>query len=301
MARRLKTRKKGKTGAQDLTGNPDFRTRSTFPLPPGEELEQRLRAVLTPGLFAARRGDKAVGKWRDRLLTLPVRAVLVVSLVWRQIPSLSEALRVGAREGLGDCAPFTVRRPALSQRLRALPAQLLAQLSDEALGRLRATRTREPPAVGSLPARCSALWAADGSTLEALRRKLTDLRESTTPRGGKLLAVVELFTRCPQHTWSTTHAQANDKSFCQQLLAALPGGGLVVLDLGWFSFSFFAALTTAGQYFGTRRRAKTAYPVGERLGAGPPWREELLALGGYRANPCRQRVRRVSVLWGTTW
>lgn len=34
MARRLKTRKKGKTGSQDLTGTPDFRARTHFPLPP---------------------------------------------------------------------------------------------------------------------------------------------------------------------------------------------------------------------------------------------------------------------------
>ena len=137
MARRLKTRKKGKTGAQDLTGNPDFRARTNFPLPPVAAIERRLRAVLTPGLFAARRVDPAGSKLRDRLLTLPVMAVLMVSLVWRQLPSLSEALRVVAREGLWDLAPFRVSRQALSQRLQALPAALFAHLYEEALQRLR--------------------------------------------------------------------------------------------------------------------------------------------------------------------
>jgi hypothetical protein len=303
MARRLRTTKKSRKQKtpQKLTANPDFRPRPTCPLPPVEEIDRRLRAVLTPGLFARRRLAGGPVKLRDRLLTLPVMAVLVVSLVWRQVPSLSEALRVVAREGLWDFAPFVVSRQALSQRLRALPAQLFGQLYEEALGRLRALRPPEPVAPGTVQARFAALWAADGSTLEALRRKLKDLRESQTPLGGKMLAVVDLLTRRPQQTWYTPHPQANDKTFCAQLGAALPVGGLVVVDLGWFSFPFFDALTEAGKYFVTRLREKTAYQVVEVLGARARWRDEVIELGAYRSNPCRHRVRRVSVLWGTTW
>ena len=304
MARRIQTRKKEgqQKTKQALTTNPDFRPRSNFPLPRNEEIERRLRAVLTPGSFAARRLGNAPVKLRERILTLPVMAALVVSLVWRQIPSLAEALRVVAREGLGEVAPFTVSRQALSQRLAAIPAGLFAQVYEEALARLRQTPPPAPLAAAArLAARFPALWAADGSTLETLRRHLKDLHATTTPLGGKMLAVVDLCTRRPQHTWYTTTAQANDKSFCPQLLAALPVGGLVVLDLGWFSFPFFDALTQAGKYFVTRLRAKTAVRVVEELGAGPHWRDELLALGAYRSNPCHHRVRRVSVLWGTTW
>jgi hypothetical protein len=303
MARRLKTRKKDgkKKPKEKLTTNPDLRPRSNCPLPPNEEIERRLRAVLTPSLFAPRSLAGGAVKLRDRLLTLPVMAVLVVSVVWRQLPSLSEARRVVAREGLWDFAPFHVSRQALSQRLAALPASLFAQLYDEALGRLRETQPREGPAAGSLQARFPAIWAADGSTLEVLRRKLKALRETKAPLGGKMLAVVDLFTRRPQRTWYTTTAQANDKSFCPLLLAALPAGGLVVLDLGWFSFPFFDALTEAGKYFVTRLREKTAYQVVAVLGGGGHWRDEILEVGLYRANPCRHRVRRVSVLWGTTW
>lgn len=301
MARRLKTRKKHPTACAPLSGNPDFRARSHLPLPPVEEIEQRLRGVLTPGLLAPRRAHPAAAKLRDRILTLPVMAVLVVSLVWRQMPSLSEALRVVAREGLWDLAPFGVSRQALSQRLRAVPAQLFADLYDEALWRLRQTRPPEPPATGSVAARFTALWAADGSTLDALRRKLHSLPAPQTPLGGKMLAVVDLLTRRPQQTWYTTTPQANDKAFCPHLLAALPKGGLVVMDLGWFSSPFFDALTEAGKYFVTRQRQKTAYHVVEVLGTGALWRDALIELGVYRANPCQHQVRMVSVLWGTTW
>ena len=306
MARRLKTRKKSKQGKKrtsDLTGNPDFRARTNFPLPPVEEIEGRLRAVLTPGLFAARRVDPRGRRLRERILTLPVMAVLMVSLVWRQIPSLSEALRVVAREGLWDFAPFRVSRQALSQRLQALPALLFAQLYEEALPRLRATTpAASPPPATDLRARFTALWLADGSTLEALRRKVQGRQEPTgTPLGGKMLAVVEATTRRPLYTWYTPAAQANDKRFSQQLLHALPVGGLIGLDLGWFSFPFFDDLTAAGKFFVTRLRHKTAYTVLLTLAHGPRFRDQLIQCGQYRSNPCRHPLRLVSVLWGTTW
>lgn len=98
-------------------------------MPPVEEIEQRWRAVLTPGLFAARRGDKAGGRLRDRIRTLPVMAILVVSLVWRQMPSLSEALWVVAREGLGDFCAFSGQPPsALATAAGALGPALCATL-----------------------------------------------------------------------------------------------------------------------------------------------------------------------------
>lgn len=309
MARRIKSRKKtkGQKSKQKLTTNPDFRARSNFPLPSVEEIERRLRSILKPGGFATRSvkaepGKPPPKKLRDRILTLPVMAVLVVSLVWRQIPSLSEALRVVALEGLWDFKPFEVSRQALSQRLLAIPAQLFAQMYEEALVRLRNSEPKQPPLVeGSLQARFTALWAADGSTLEALRRKLKELREGETPLGGKMMGVVDLFTRRPRHTWYTSDSKANDKTFCEQLLEALPVGGLVVLDLGWFSFPFFDKLTEAGKYFVTRLRNKTAYKVVEVLGAGSQWRDEIIEMGAHRSNPCKHRVRMVSVLWGTTW
>lgn len=201
MARPYKRQKQKPSAAPRRPRNPDFRARTNFPLPPVADIERRLRAVLTPGTFATRRVKDATVKLRDRLLTLPVMAALLVSLVWRQLPSLSEALRVVAREGLWDWAPFRVSRQALSKRLRAIPARLFAQMYEEALQRLRAQpRGRLTPT--DLRARFGVVWLADGSTLEALRRKLKAWRGQTlTPLGGKMLAVVDAYTRCPQQTW----------------------------------------------------------------------------------------------------
>lgn len=303
MARRCKThQKRGKQKTTPpLTAKPDLRPRPTCPLPPGAESERRVRAVLPPSLLTARRLAGGTVKLRARLLTLAVMAGLMVSLVWRQVPSLREALRVVAREGVWDLAPFVVSRHARSHRLRTLPAQLFARLSEGALERVRAGRPPEPVRPGGLPARFTALWAADGSTLGALRRERKTLRESPTPLGGKMLAVVDLWTRRPQPTGYTAPPRATDKTFRAPLHAAVPVGGLVVVDVGWFSFPFFDALTEAGKSFVRRRREKTAYQVVTVLGASAHWRDEGIALGRYRSHPCRHPLRRVSALWGTAW
>lgn len=307
-------RKKKRAAIKQLKANPDFRERTNFPLPPVEEIERRLRSVLTPGTFAARLQNlkkktdehgKQI-KLRDRILTLPIMTVLVVSLVWRQIPSLAEALRLIAREGLWDFAAFSVSKQALSKRLQTIPAEIFAQIYEEALERLRqssegATEPEPPAELKGLHGRFTALWLADGSTLEALRRKLKELREDKTPLGGKMMSVVDALTRRPVRTWYTSNAKANDKTFCQQVLDALPVGGLIGLDAGWFSFPFFDQMTDAGKFFVTRWRAKTAYRVVEVLGQGSHFRDEIIEVGQYRSNPCRHRLRRVSVLWGRTW
>src|SRR5262245_39149244 len=115
--------------------NPDFRARTHVPAPPVEDLAQRLQARLTPAAFAPlrRQGAGDPVKRRDRVLTLPVMVAIVVSLVWRQIPSLTELLRVLAEEGLLWAEAVAVSKQALSQRLARLPSALFANLFSEAL------------------------------------------------------------------------------------------------------------------------------------------------------------------------
>ena len=81
--------------------------------------------------------------------------------------------------------------------------------------------------------RFTAIWIADGSTLEALRRKLKALKEQEKTLAGKIMMVVEAFSHRPVTTWYTTNSKANDKIWCDQLLERLPVGGLLIFDLGW--------------------------------------------------------------------
>ncbi len=51
----------------------------------------------------------------------------------------------------------------------------------------------------------------------------------------------------------------------------------------------------------TRLREKTSYKIIRCLTDAPFYRDEIIEMGEYRSNPSQRQVRRVSVLWGSTW
>src|SRR5438876_201088 len=104
--------------------NPDFRHRANFPAPDVKEIEQSLLKALTPAVFAPLRMPEGGKNIRERILTLPVMVAVVVTLVWRSLPSLAEALRILAKEGMLWVEPTEVSKQALSKRLDKLPASL---------------------------------------------------------------------------------------------------------------------------------------------------------------------------------
>ncbi|MEH2441545.1 hypothetical protein [Nostoc sp.] len=72
-------------------GNPDFRHRVTVPAPSSQEIESRLFELISPGTFANLKGVKDKERsLRDRLLTLPVMAAIVLSIVYRQVQHLTK-------------------------------------------------------------------------------------------------------------------------------------------------------------------------------------------------------------------
>jgi Transposase DDE domain len=286
------------------SSNPDFRHRAHLPAPPAADIENRLRSVLTPALFAP---GRMPGTWklRNRLLTLPAVMALVVSLVWRQIPSLAEALRVLAREGLLWQPPLQVSRQALWKRLARLPVAVFASLLDQVIHSIQNSQRDQPPPAPSptLALVCqhfSSVWIADGSTLEALKKKLAELKDQPLRLGGKIMMVVDAWTRQPIKTFYTADAQANDKTFSDSLIPLLPVGGLLIFDLGFFSFPFFDAFQPS-KYFLTRLREKTAFRVVSCLSQGPRYRDEIIRLGLTWGYPCTHQLRLVSILWNQTW
>ena len=78
-------------------------------------------------------------------------------------------------------------------------------------------------------------------------------------------------------------------------------GGLLVFDLGFFSFLWFDDFTASHRFFVTRMRVKTAYRTVRELSSGPSYRDEIIQIGQYRSNPCQHPVRMVSVLWQGVW
>jgi Transposase DDE domain len=287
------------------TGNPDLRQQKHIPAPPIEEIEKKIFSLLSPVSFKPLRlyENEEKKKFRDRILSLPVMMVIVVSLVYRQIPGLREVQRVLSQEGLLWVERMEVSAQAVSKRLRTLPIELFAQIFEQVIQRINTQPNNQaiPENWQAVCTKFTAIWIADGSTLEALRRKLKALQEKEKTLAGKIMMVVEAFSHRPVTTWYTSNSKANDKTWCDQLLERLPIGGLLIFDLGFFKFPWFDAFTEDDKFFLTRLREKTSYKVIRCLTDAPFYRDEIIAMGEYRSNPCQRQVRLVSVLWGSTW
>ena len=293
-------------------GNPDFRHRVPGPLPSVAEIEAELTALLTPALFAPRqlerrdpRNPERRIRLRARILTLPVMVALVVSLVWRRLGSIAEVQRVVVQEGLLWVSPVPVSEQAIAKRLDTLPASALAAVFADVSARLH---SQPPPHLPGLErwtevrARFPRMAMVDGSTLEALRKKTQTLHaQPGLVLAGRVMARVEAFTQRPLWHLSTEDAAANDKRFAAEILAAVPLGGLLIFDLGCFSFLWFDDFTEQQKYFVSRLRQNTAYRVAQVLSHTPYYRDELITVGLHHSNPCRHPLRLVSILWRGQW
>lgn len=283
--------------------NSDHRCQMQVPAPSVAEIEEKIQALLRPENLSPLRLIQGKKKLRDRLLSLPVIIAIVISLVYRRLPGLSEAMRVLETEGCLWVKPLKVSKQALSRRLQSLPASAIAESLFQVIqsNQHRQTCLPIPQAWEPVWEKFTAVWIADGSTLEALKRKLKILRNKSQPLAGKMMMLVEVFTHQPVALWYSEDAKINDKTFTDQLLEKLPPGGLLIFDLGFFKFPWFDAFTEANKFFVTRLREKTAYQVTRTLACGLYFRDEIIDMGEYRSHPCKHPVRLVSVLWGKTW
>ena len=293
-------------------GNPDFRHRVPGPLPAITEIEAALYALLTPALLAPRqlerrdpRNPARQIRLRARILTLPVMVALVVSLVWRRLGSIAEVRRVLVQDGLLWVSPLQVSEQAIAKRLDTLPASALAAVFSDVSARLQAQPPPQLPGLerwAAVRAQFSRIAMVDGSTLEALRKKTQTLQaQPGLVLAGRVMAMVEAFTHRPLWQLYTADAAANDKRFAAEILAAVPLGGLLIFDLGFFSFLWFDEFTEQQKYFVTRQRQKTAYRVTQVLSHTPYYRDELIEVGLPHSHPCRHPLRLVSVLWRGQW
>lgn len=285
--------------------NPDHARRRNKPAPSDVEIEQRMNDLVKPAVFAEVDHYRALGM-RNRILTLPVMVAAVLALLWRKIPGVSELQRVLAKERVLWAEPTRVSQPALSERFLTFPAELFERVLMTVLTTLTprlAQRTRPLPAhLAAVRARFAGCYAFDGTTLEALFRKLHALQENPlAPLAGHLMVVVDLVSHLPQKLWCEADPQTNDKTFSDRLRDWLPEGSLSVFDLGFFAFSFFDALTATRRWFVTRLRAKTSLVEKQILCVTPQVRDRIVQLGKYRRNPSQYPLRLIEVQLRGVW
>jgi len=279
------------------------RTKRPLSAPADEQITARLTEVVHPATLQLVSYYHQLGL-RERLLTLPVMVAFVLSLIWRQFNGVRELVRVVQQEALLWVPPLPcVSQQALAQRLRTLPAalflRLLCQLVPVLHARWQARQRPLPAVIAWAQSRYTQLLIGDGSTLDALLRKVGLLRGlPTSPLAGRMTALLELASRLPWRVWYEPDPQANDQRGWPQLLAVLKAGALLLIDLGYTNFTGFAQLTQAQVTFITRAKVNLVYQLVIPLQRSDRLHDLLVWIG---QGADRQRVRLVEVLYHGVW
>jgi len=288
---------------QNKPRNPDHVRRTNRPSPDNEVIQERVKSLLTPSVFGQLAYYRSLGL-RGRLLSLPVMVAAVLMMLWRQVPSVCELTKLIGREDLFWTPKVKVSQQALSKRLLIFPAELFQRVLMDLLPTLRerwAARQRPRPAsIACARKTFSRIFAVDGSTLEALFRKLDALKDA--PPGvlaGKICTVIDLAARLPEHLWFTEEAQAHDATFLDRILAFAQAGTLWIFDRGFYDFTFFDDLMDKGVHWITRLKSNAVFTVEQVLLQTTEVRDRLILLGG--VTPCRHAVRLIEVRFGRTW
>lgn len=294
-----------KTPYRSPTLNRDHARPRQQPAVSNAAVEARLTELVSPLTYALTQHYHALGL-RARLLNLPVMLALVLTLIWRQIPSVSELLRVLCREPLLWTPPLAVSQQAVSLRLRSLPADLFAQVFASLLPCLQeraVARTRPlPPVITRALGHCARIWIVDATTLEELFGKVGLLRETTgATLGGKLVGVLDLPSKLPVQLWLDPDPTTNEKSLLASIQTVLTAGTLVLFDRGFYAFPFFDWLTDHQVSFITRARTLGAYQITQFFTDTGGVRDCLVQFGRYPSNPCTHPLRLVEIKVGGVW
>jgi hypothetical protein len=150
--------------------------------------------LLTPLIFQQQALFRSLGL-RNRILNLPLMIGAILTLLWRNVPSVRELTRILNREGFLWVKPTKVSQKALSGRFLNFPSILFEQVLKELLPKLKQRWQNRlsrplPDSVCFALAKFSQIWIVDASTLEALFKKLDSLKDVPTGKLAGKMGVV---------------------------------------------------------------------------------------------------------------
>ncbi|MGK7879915.1 MAG: IS4 family transposase [Crocosphaera sp.] len=266
----------------------------------------QISALLTPALAKQKKYCRQLGL-RDRILTLPLMVAAVLTMLWRDVAGVRELTRMLAREGFLWCDRLQVSQQALSKRFLTFPADLFENVLSEILPSLEEKWHQRnhrplPESVQFTLTRFEKIWIADGSTLEALFKKLKSLED--VPKGqlaGKIGAVVDLMTRLPVEIWFKENPKTNDTKFEEDLLKIVEASTLLLLDRGFYHFSFWQRLIDRKIHFITRLKKRAAIKVEEVFTESYSLRDRRIRLGSGTKRTPYITLRLIEVKSGKVW
>ncbi len=281
------------------------RTKRATGIPPDEVLVEQMAAVIHPAVYAQMDVYYAMGL-RARILTLPVMVALMGGLLWPQLGSVREAVRVLHKEGMLWVEPLEgVTAQALLDRMSTLPAVLFSRVLMDCLPEMQARAQQRPrplpPAVAWAKQHFHSLWAYDGSSLDGLLKKCGLLREQPGPvLAGKIGTLLDVVTQLPRFIWYEEESQAHDTRFWPQVLGVVTAGCLLLLDKGLMDFAVFDQLTDQHAGFITRPKSNTQMQVTQVLSKTATLHDYQIVLGGPQTR-CEHPMRLVKVLFHGKW
>lgn len=264
---------------------------------PDETVEARLEEIVHPATLNQVAHFYNLGL-RQRTLNLPVMMAFVLSLVWRQLGSVAEAVRTLNREGLLWVNERKVSQQAIEQRFSSLPAELFERVLQEVLPLMAArwqTRSRPlPPALRWAQERFSAVLAFDGSTLDGLLRHTGLLREGEGPLlAGRMAGLLDIVSRLPRQLWYEEDPKAHDQRFWERALGSVERGMLLIFDQGFLNFTRFDQLSDGGVFFLTRKEERVVTQRQQVLRSSDSLRDEIVRVGSKKDSQCAHPMRLV--------
>jgi hypothetical protein len=272
--------------------------------PPDERVEALLAEVIQPATFSQVAHFHQLGL-RERILTLPVMVAFVLSLLWRHIASVREGVRVLNEEGLLWTGAMPVSPQAVLQRLRHLPPDLFAKILEQVLPimqeRWKNRQRPLPEAIAWATQRFSAVLALDGSTLDALSKRVGLLQKTVgSVLAGRMAALLDVASMLPRKIWYEPDSKAHDQTFWEGALQQMAPGMLLLVDLGFVNYALFDQMSQKGIFFVTRLKSNAAFQEIGCLAHGPHMKDSLVTLG-QGPSQCQETFRLVAIKYKGKW
>ena len=271
-----------------------------------EVIAEQLEDLLTPAITAQENYYRQLGL-RDRVLNLPLMVAAVLTLLWRDVAGVTELTRMLAREGFLWCRPKVVSQQAISQRFLTFPAELFEKIFKDLLPHFKTNwysrnKRKIPESIQFTLSKFEKIWIIDCSVLEALFRKLGSLED--VPKGqlaGKIGTVIDLVTRLPVEIWFEENPRTSDTKFESDILSLVTANTLLLLDRGFYHFSFWLKLIEQEVDFITRLKKGASIKVKQVFTDSYSLRDSLICLGSGTKRTPFITLRLIEVHSGKIW
>ena len=280
------------------------RSQHSSGVPTDEAIKSQLLDIVHPATLAQVGLFQSLGL-RERTLTLPVMVAVVVSLIWRQMGSVSELARVVNQEAVMWVPRMKISVQALNERLRVMPSRLFMNVLMEVLPVFRKhweERHRSLPDVMAwVRDRYAQVLICDGSTLESLIRKTGLLMEAPkNPLAGRMIGLLDALSRLPIWIGYTEDDTAHDQRFWDEILERVTRGALLIFDLGYTNYARFAQMTEGGITCITRAKSNMTYQVAYDIERSATVHDLVVWIGDPNTGTY-QHIRLVKLLYQGKW